>query len=192
MNHKKVRKDWWTTAIDQPYYEAANRHCVDLKLWCESHWSRPYLTWDEILVYKEDKLQLRHRLIFWLCRLWKEHEAQNDEEADYDIPYVYDELLKRFVRDHNSPGRWVAEGNHQAAISKWRNLSPAYHEDQLGLCAFYAEVEVGFAIKGLENGGFLSSAESSCVVSALFDGARQCEGGRMTGEFLRGFYTALR
>ena len=83
-------------------------------------------------------------------------------------------------------------GNHQAAIAKWRNLSPAYHEDQFGLCAFYAEVEVGFAIKGLENGGFLSSAESSCVVSALFDGARQSEGGRMTGDFLMGFYTALR
>ena len=32
VNHKKVRRDWWTTASDQPYYEAANKHCVDLKL----------------------------------------------------------------------------------------------------------------------------------------------------------------
>ena len=32
VNHKKVRRDWWTTAIDKPYYEAANKHCVDLKL----------------------------------------------------------------------------------------------------------------------------------------------------------------
>ena len=96
------------------------------------------------------------------------------------------------MRYHNSPGKWVAEGNHQAAIAKWRNLTPSYHEDQLGLCEFYAEVEVGFAIKGLELGGFLSAAEASCVVSALFDGARQCEGGKMTGIFLRGFYTALR
>ena len=117
VNHKKVRRDWWTTAIDQPYYEAANKHCVDLKLWCDTHWTSPYLTWDEILVYKEDKLQLRHRLIFWLSRLWKEHEAQNGGEVDEDIPYVYDELLKRFVKDHNSPGKWVAEGNHQAAIA---------------------------------------------------------------------------
>ena len=66
---------------------------------------------------------------------------------------MYDELLRRFVRDHNSPGKWVAEGNHQAVIAKWRNLTPSYHEDQLGLCEFYAEGEVGFAIKGLENGG---------------------------------------
>ena len=65
---------------------------------------------------------------------------------DEDIPYVYDELLRRFVRDHNSPGKWVAEGNHQAAIAKWRNLTLSYHADQLGLCEFYAEVEVGFAI----------------------------------------------
>ena len=53
-------------------------------------------------------------------------------------------------------------------------------------------MEVGFAIKGLAIGGFLSVVEASCVVSALFDGARQCEGGKMTGEFLRGFYSALR
>ena len=88
VNHKRVRRDWWTTAIDQPYYEAANKHCVDLKLWCDTHWSTPYLSWEEILAYKEDKLQLRHRLIFWLCRLWKEHEAQNGGEVDEDIPYV--------------------------------------------------------------------------------------------------------
>ena len=111
---------------------------------------------------------------------------------DKDIPYVYDDLLRRFVRDHNSPGKWVAEGNHQAAIAKWRNLTPSYHEDQLGLCAFYTEVEVGFAIAELEIRGFLSAAEASCVVLALFDGARQCKGGKMTGIFLRGFYTALR
>ena len=105
---------------------------------------------------------------------------------------MYDDLLRRFVRDYNNPGKWVAEGNHQAAIAKWRNLTPSYHEDQLALCAFYAEVEVGFSIKGSEIGVFLSAAEASCMVSALFDGARQCEGGKMTVVFLRGFYSALR
>ena len=94
MGYKRIRNEWWTTTIDQPYYEASFKHCGGLKSWCDSNWSNSYMTWDEILDYKEDKLATRHRLIFWLCRLWKEYEMRHEGDGDQDIPYVYDELLK--------------------------------------------------------------------------------------------------
>ena len=116
-------------------------------------WLPPYLSWERLLEYKDEKLTERHRLIFWLCKLWEKHEELAGVDASMEIPYIYDELLKRYVRDYSKPEKWCVDGKQEEAVTKWRNLQPGYHEDQVALCEFYASVDVSLAIKGLETGG---------------------------------------
>ena len=37
-------------------------------------------------------------------------EMSPGEVTPLEIPYIYDELLKRYFRDYNKPERWVVEG----------------------------------------------------------------------------------
>ena len=119
--------------------------------------------------------------------MWRTHTVLESN----DIPAIYDELLRNYVRDFNKKLAWKAAGDQQAAITKWRNLDTAFHIDQIGMCDFYAKVNVAFFVKGLEAGGFLSCGEAAHVVTLIFEGEGYCAGGVMTGAHLRGFYTAL-
>ena len=58
------------------------------------------------------------------------------------------------------------------------------------MCDFYAKADVIFFLKGLELGDFLTSAEAAHVASVIWEGEGVCPDGIMTGEHLRGFYTA--
>ena len=75
-------------------------------------------------------------------------------------------------------------------MKKWRSLAPVFHVDQLGMCDFYAKADVMFFLKALELGDFLTSAEAAHVASVIWEGEGMCPDGIMTGEHLRGFYTA--
>ena len=72
--------------------------------------------------FKDEKLTERHRLIFWLCQLWERVETHPGDTTP-EIPYIYDELLKRYVRDYNKPERCGVEGTQAEAVAKWRNWS---------------------------------------------------------------------
>ena len=87
-------------------------------------------------------------------------EMSPGEDSPLEIPYIYDELVKRYVRDYKKSERWVVEGTQAEAVAKWRKLESGYHEDQIALCGFYASVDVSLAIKGLETGSFLTSLSS--------------------------------
>jgi hypothetical protein len=191
IDYAKVKDSWGGLVTDTQFYEAARKNWAGITEWCRHEWLTPYLPWERLMEFKDEKLTERHRLIFWLCQLWERVETHPGDTTP-EIPYIYDELLKRYVRDYNKPERWGVEGTQAEAVAKWRKLEPGYHEDQIALCGFYASVDVSLAIKGLETGGFLTPGEAAYVVSALWDGARYCESGVMTGEYLRGFYTALR
>ena len=84
----------------------------------------PYLPWARLREFKDEKLTERHRLIFWLCQLWMRTKMSPGEDTPLEIPYIYDDLLKRYVRDYNKPERWVVEGTQAEAVAKWRKLEP--------------------------------------------------------------------
>jgi len=178
---------WASAVLDRPYYKTALQRASKLDKWCVGRWGTVHMNWDEISTFQDDGLTERDRLVYWLLRVWKTHTVLVGD----DTPAIYDELLRRYVRDFNKKLAWTATGDQQAAILKWRNLDVAFHMDQIGMCGFYAKVSVAFFMKGLEAGGFLTSGEAAHVATLISEGEGNHEGGAMTGAHLSGFYTAL-
>jgi hypothetical protein len=168
------------------YYTVALNKTKGLHRWCEGKWGDEHMSYSEILEYKDDGLTQRHRLVYWLLRVWQTYNPC----PTFDIPFVYEDILKRVVRDWSRPAAWKSSGDQDCAMKKWRSLAPVYHVDQLGMCDFYAKADVIFFLKGLEIGDFLTSAEAAHVASVIWEGEGDCPDGVMTGEHLRGFYTA--
>ena len=52
------------------FYTAALNKTRDLHMWCEEKWGEEHMSYSEILEYKDDGLAQRHRLIYWLLRVW--------------------------------------------------------------------------------------------------------------------------
>ena len=65
----------------------------------------------------------------------------------FDIPLIYEDVVKRVVRDWSRPAAWKWYGDQETAIVKWRGLRPIFHIDQLGMCDFYAKADVIFFLK---------------------------------------------
>ena len=121
------------------------------------------MSWEEIYAFKDDDLLEQDRLVYRLLHVWITHSPLRDKPT---VPVIYDKLLRRYVRDFNKKSAWKSAGNQQVAILKWHNLDPSFHIDQLGMCDFYAEVNVSFFMKGLEAGGFLADkwgSRTHCV-----------------------------
>jgi hypothetical protein len=142
IDFAKVKKGWGGLVTDTQFYEAARKNWTGITEWCRREWQAPYLPWERLMEFKDENLTERHRLIFWLCQLWVRNETSPDDDTPLEIPYIYDELLKRYVRDYNKPERWGVEGTQAVAVAKWRKLEPGYHEDQIALCDFYAKKSV--------------------------------------------------
>ena len=108
--------------------------------------------------------------------------ADLQPKPTFEIPIIYEDLVKRVVRDWSRPAALKGYGDQETAIIKWRGLRPIFHIDQLGMCDFYAKADVIFFLKGLEAGDFLTSSEAAHVVSLIWEGEGFCPDGIMTGE----------
>ena len=168
---------WSKALLDRPYYSVALKRAKNLDKWRAGRWGKVHMSWEEINAFKDDALSERDRLVYWLLRVWRTHSPMHNEPT---VPAIYDELLRRYVRDFNTKSAWKSAGEQQVAILKWRELDPTFHIDQLGMCDFYAVVNVSFFLKGLEAGGFLTSGEAAHIVSIVFEGEGYCIEGKAT------------
>ena len=108
--------DRWRSVIlsRNDYYTVALNKTKGLHRWCEGKWGEEHMSYSELLEYKDDGLTQRHRLVYWLLRVWQTYNPC----PTFDIPFVYEDLLKRVVRDWNRPAAWKSSGDQDCTMKK--------------------------------------------------------------------------
>ena len=112
--------------------------------WCDSKWGpNNVVLLSELADEKTMHGELHDKLLLWTKRAWRIVWIGT---LDYLPPIACDLIISVISPPFTEA---VDDCTLEEKVTLWRNLSREYHNDQLNLCRFYAQVDDDFLVEGL-------------------------------------------